>query len=673
MNKTQKETKIMKTHNKKLCYVVFIAVALALCTTIALCSCTVTKTSATPQDFLAETEVQQAKAFASTSSGGMYTVEAEPIEKGKVDNLIFEEYNIGKIKNCFIQLATNPVYNDEGLSKMGFTKSEITSTTISKGISNSISTTESVSLTESSENTVTWNVSKGGSHTTSAEVSAEVALKSGALSIKAGASTGVSDTVSAAVEAGGSNTHATAQTIANTVSEQINKDYRVDSVVQTGTELSIEHDMSKYERNLWYAYALIKDIEVHQVIAYSYVDKTFYTSYFTCKISGNVGLKLCSSKDLEFDITPEYQLKPIDKITCSDGTDVDVLYPNRTPQQCSECNGASDVEHFGGGCGAESHPYVISSKDHFENIAKVSQSNKFFKLDNSVDLGEWNEPFAFSGKLDGQGNKISYYQNIGAGNKKQYGLFSSLNNATVKRMRIEFNITANKKGTNISVGGLAGNARNNTNISQIYINKNSDMFVDTDGESFVGGIVGYFEGGTIDQCANETPIWLGGRWNYAGGLIGCAVADTNNIIISNCYNIGDVTAQGYKWTTKYGRRVSGGIVGRVKEHSTRKISISKCFNDSQLKLLYSTTNALAYRSSGAIVGDCVGKKGISFSDCYFNSSKTANAAWNSRSCTGITGRADLYGSNSDYRNWDDSIWIFNASGLPILKWTVQMA
>ena len=414
-----------------------------------------------------------------------------------------------------------------------------------------------------------------------------------------------------------------------------------------------------------YRYAIYSDCDVYYRVKTSTDRQTLY----------GIDVDVCARVE-DYFIRSEYSKDGNFKVKVDDDiVFADDFYKNLPPTTNSTPTeidkSENDYVNFGGGNGSALNPYIISNKKHFTNIATYGYVDKNFKLSKDINLGDWDNAFTFYGSLDGNGNQITYYQNVD-NNKIEYGLFKTLKGAKITNLKLNYIISANKKGRDIYVGGLASVAKNNANISKILVNKNSDVFVDTDGKSFLGGIIGLFEGGVIEQCANEADLWLGGKENYIGGIVGHAVADTNNIVIANCYNTGKITAQGYGWTTTYGNRVAGGIVGVVKKHDARTINIKNCYNDSYLKVLYSTTNALAYRSKGAIVGGHWETKNIFLNNCYFNSSKENIPTWNATTHSGVIGKKDLTCGLVDYNNWSDDIWIFNDAATPQLKWIVQL-
>jgi len=342
----------------------------------------------------------------------------------------------------------------------------------------------------------------------------------------------------------------------------------------------------------------------------------------------------------------------------------------KVPTNSDPASAPQDLINFSGGNGTQFNPYIISNAQQFANINTATSStlNKYYKLNANIQLGSWTEPFAFSGYLDGNGKKIIYSMSVIDNQKKFWGLFTTLNGATVQNMVLEYDIN-NTSGANsdIEVGGLAGDAINNSTISQIYVNSNSRALVSTGGHSYLGGILGYMEGGNIDQCANEAPIELYSRYAYVGGIIGGVQANTNSIFVTNCYNNGIITSDAGPWTTSYGDRYSGGIIGRL-QGTSFTVVLGYCYNNSELKYKTTTTAELTYKSIGAMIAN--GKNAnTSFVFCYYNSSKTSNPAYNSSSTvSGITGLTSLNGLSSSYLWWSTAIWTFSSSAPPKLTW-----
>ena len=180
----------------------------------------------------------------------------------------------------------------------------------------------------------------------------------------------------------------------------------------------------------------------------------------------------------------------------------------------------------------------------------------------------------FKGTFDGQGHTIKGIYQSGWdfgyewGQYGSIGLFSSLDNATVKNLTIE-GMTAQVEGGDISF--IAGSATGTCVFENITI-KNSQIGTYNNG---CGGIIGWSGAGnyTFKNIVLESDVVLGGLWgsfdSSIGGIVGQAepgaTYNFDNVKI-NCridaYN--DVTAA-YKY---YCYRMCGMIIGRCEETVT---------------------------------------------------------------------------------------------------------
>lgn len=325
-----------------------------------------------------------------------------------------------------------------------------------------------------------------------------------------------------------------------------------------------------------------------------------------------------------------------------------------------------DTINFGGGLGSQNSPYLIKTKEHFANIQSLEYAGKYFKLDNSIDLGIWNAPFNFTGHFDGNGKQITYYQTLGVSGNQYGGLFSSINNSTINNLYIDAYIAEeNKSGHSTAYVGLLSGKVIESEISKISTSGIINL-ANGEGTDYIGGIVGYFTGGTIDQCKNSATVESHAYQSRTGGIIGYACANDKALTVSNCYNEGQIKAcTAYIW----GGRSSGGIVGQVRGHSTFTLSIKYSYNNGNVSTLQEKNAALGWWGCGGIFGDIEEK--------YKNKIEVSNSYWN-------TSKSELYGNNGEfhgnetrktvmtgnYANWQSEIWIFSNNASPKLRWLI---
>jgi len=200
------------------------------------------------------------------------------------------------------------------------------------------------------------------------------------------------------------------------------------------------------------------------------------------------------------------------------------------------------------------------------------------KLENDIDVSaeNWNpigdnrtDDAAFSGIFDGQGHTINGAHISGDfcwngdvyGSKEGWGLFSVLDGATVKNLKIDEAVFGSYTVISGSVAGYA----QDTTFENIDISNSKIAGYNW----YTGGVVGWASGNCTFKGINlDNTVEVGSLWDShgqnAGGIAG-GVSETSNITIEDCNIacvldvINDVTSN-YKW---YIYRVSGMIIGNT--------------------------------------------------------------------------------------------------------------
>ncbi|MEO1814556.1 MAG: GLUG motif-containing protein [Acetobacterium sp.] len=179
-------------------------------------------------------------------------------------------------------------------------------------------------------------------------------------------------------------------------------------------------------------------------------------------------------------------------------------------------------------------------------------------------IGNWMNQY--TGKFDGDNHTISGIYLVGNCNADGQGLFGECR-GEIKNLKVAascFNVRSMAGGiagimhggsiTNCQVeanlvgitpvaeriGGIAGYVDENTSITNCYSTAN------VNGNQYVGGIIGYMNGGRVENCANTGTI-VGN--SSVGGIVGFSSASS----IANCYQTGAVTG---------GDALTGGILGK---------------------------------------------------------------------------------------------------------------
>ncbi len=215
--------------------------------------------------------------------------------------------------------------------------------------------------------------------------------------------------------------------------------------------------------------------------------------------------------------------------------------------------------------------------------------------------------YAYAGTFDGQGHTISglYFNNTST---SYVGLFGYVNNPTIKNVGL---VDSYIKG-NQYVGGIFGYSNGAAKISNCY--NAATVYANYNGDSFAGGICGSVlnnDNVSIDNCYNTGYVYAYNR--YAGGICGYQYRGTitnsyntgrvyanagnsttssayaggitgylnNSASIVKCHNIGDVEAYG---------QFAGGITGNMNNSNNQ---ITNCYN---------LGNVTANQYSGGICG-----------------------------------------------------------------------
>jgi hypothetical protein len=261
------------------------------------------------------------------------------------------------------------------------------------------------------------------------------------------------------------------------------------------------------------------------------------------------------------------------------------------------------------GSGTQADPFLIESGADLAYIAnevnKVAVKTaaffgKYFKMTQSIDLGghalyiggssEWGTRQIFAGYFDGNHCTIR-----GLNNTKS--LFAAVEGGYLKNLSVYGKVDGNS-----TVGGIVGYAANGGVL------ENLTNYVTVTGVSGLGGLVANAENhsSTVLNCVNYGNV-TGSTWNI-GGIAGSA---GHNII--GCVNYGNISSSGDN---------VGGIAGTTKNTGT----ISDCINYGNV----STTKG----RTGGIVGLC--NKPIVNCINYGN----VNAGWDSAGILGYVADND---------------------------------
>lgn len=172
--------------------------------------------------------------------------------------------------------------------------------------------------------------------------------------------------------------------------------------------------------------------------------------------------------------------------------------------------------------------------------------------------------------------------------------------------------SANNDG---GVAGFVGYLDGDSNLTISHCVNNGDIL----GLQFNGiaGILGYVKHGAnliyINNCKNTASVEGGINTGGIGGRLSTNYSAVNSMVISNCYNSGEILTQDYSTGSTGNSGTTGGICGYFNATSTtaaaRTAVISYCYNVGNVKIVKSTSGqAFAQNDSnkgfiGGIVGN----------------------------------------------------------------------
>lgn len=224
------------------------------------------------------------------------------------------------------------------------------------------------------------------------------------------------------------------------------------------------------------------------------------------------------------------------------------------------------------GTGTSVDPYIIENLTDLNNVR--NDLDAYYRLDNNIDASEtfyWNggagwEPIQdFTGNFNGNGYEIRNLR-INRPTEDNTGLIGRLlGPGTIYKVRmININYTcrdycggvvgAIAGGCSIYdlyvtgsanarsyFGGVVGNSAGSDRYTLAYISRaQSAVYVDSNGGSSVGGIVGHANYTTIEDCVNTGRLWPT-RGSYNAGICGYA---SSYVTLNKCLNTGAINNNG---------------------------------------------------------------------------------------------------------------------------------
>ena len=251
-------------------------------------------------------------------------------------------------------------------------------------------------------------------------------------------------------------------------------------------------------------------------------------------------------------------------------------------------------ENKEGGDGSPDSPYEISTATQLENFRDLvngGEKSAHAKLMNNIDLSSvcgptlddgssvsWtpigNYGHQYTGTFNGNGHTISgLYINNSTANDQ--GLFGRVNGGIVQNLSVSGSVSGDWY-----VGGVVGYNNGGTVTGCIFSGSGS-----VSGNRYVGGVVGYNSSGTVTNCAFSGTV----TGIYVGGVVG--ENSGSNGSVEKCHNTGSVNGS---------VNSVGGVVGN------NEASVENCTNTGSVKGSAGSSN----------VGGVVGLNRGSVENCY---------------------------------------------------------
>lgn len=237
------------------------------------------------------------------------------------------------------------------------------------------------------------------------------------------------------------------------------------------------------------------------------------------------------------------------------------------------------------GSGTEDDPYQIASAEDLQGINK----DGYYKIMNDIDLTSWiNEnsstagwvPVGFSGdgffNLEGDNHTISGLWVNSTNNN--IGLFSSLDNATIKNLTV---ITSARKVKGGNYTGILAGRLADTSVENVSVQGS------VEGNSPVGGIVGEASSISLNNCTVQATLSGGLR---IGGVVGCG-----SYILDQCSYSGSISSTS---NNAYIGGLAGSGSGTYETENGTMFNIRKCKADVTI-----SASGTGSRCGGLVGGD----------------------------------------------------------------------
>jgi uncharacterized repeat protein (TIGR02543 family) len=303
------------------------------------------------------------------------------------------------------------------------------------------------------------------------------------------------------------------------------------------------------------------------------------------------------------------------------------------------------------GVGIIGDPYQIRTAAELAKLAELvnaatapySDAGKYYKLMNDLDLsgytsGEGWVPIGtdtkpFRGQFDGNGKIVSGLI-INRPTGDYQGLFGGISNGAVSKLGVA---NASITGRNF-IGGVVGYMNGGT-VESCFVTGS------VNGTDWVGGITGSVFNGIVQNCYSTCNI---SGHNFVGGVAGEVTGS-----LQNCYATGRINSSG---------SYVGGVIGNLKNHGPLKNSVA-------LNTGISAAGAIGRVAGSRLYGlTLAGNAAFSGIPGTWNTTGTDKINGASITLAQINTAAFwTTAANWDTSGWDEAVWTIEDGKLPILK------
>ena len=312
------------------------------------------------------------------------------------------------------------------------------------------------------------------------------------------------------------------------------------------------------------------------------------------------------------------------------------------------------AEWSGEGNGTSENPYKIGNAAELKAFRDLVNGGEYaacavltadIDLENELWTPIGNNTSKYTGIFDGNGKTISglfindpdgSFQGLfgyvdAAGKVREVGVVSGSvtgksfvgsvvgwNSGTVENCYSKINATAKNY-----VGGVVGQNANNGTVENCY-NTGSVSASDYSDAATpkVGGVVGRNIHATVNLCYNTGNITSTGFNAAAGGVVG---QSTSSGKVQNCYNTGNVSGTGANYSI-------GGVVGE-----SASSTISDCYNVGSVSASSSSSSTLLIDAVGGVAGYIDYKESI-IQNCYNTGDVSGTSVGSPARIGGVVGR-----------------------------------